>query len=211
MIGIFGGTFDPVHYGHLGLARAACEAAELERVIFVPLGVAPHRDQPIASPDLRVQTLAAELESYHGFEIDTTEIEKTSTSWTIETLEHFSRRMPDETLCLLMGSDAFKSIDTWHRWRSLMEYCHIIFVNRAGIEMNLNETVAKFLAENEMKDTKGLFAASTGGVYRIDADIPDISSSAVRERLASGLPVDEYVPEGVLNIIMKNGIYQDEG
>lgn len=207
MIGIFGGTFDPVHRGHLALAETASEKIGLQQVIFIPLGVPPHRSQPQASAELRVSMLHKALEPYASFELNTLEVEKTSPSWTVETLEHFSRSMPTETLCLLLGSDAFKPINTWYQWQTLIEYCHIAVVSRKGDQLALEDEVADFLAENRVDAIVDKPAQSRGSLLWIEADLPEISSTQVRQRAVSGQSLNKYVPRSVAAVIKQNGIY----
>jgi len=210
MIGIFGGTFDPVHLGHLALAKIVHEQVGLERVIFVPLGVPPHRPQPHAPAELRVRLLRRALEPYDYFEVDTHEVDKPDPSWTVKTLEYFAQLMPGETLCLMMGSDAFKSLNTWYHWRSITDFCHVAVVSRKGDQAELDPEVAGFLAEKQVDALADLPRETSGGILWIEADIPAISSTSVREQIASGEPLRDFVPEAVEAMIIENGIYGHE-
>ena len=207
MIGIFGGTFDPVHLGHLGLARTAAKRLELEKVIFVPLGIPPHRAMPAVSATDRLIMLRAALAPYERYAIDTSEIEKQTPSWTIETLAHFARNMPEQTLCLLMGADAFRSIDQWHRWQSLLDYAHIAVIERKGHGDELNTVVAEFLLHHQVDGLPSDIGRKAGAIFRLEGDVPEVSSSMVRDLIKAGKPVDKLLPPEVAGLIMENGFY----
>jgi len=207
MIGIFGGTFDPVHRGHLALAQTVYEHCKLQRIIFVPLGTPPHRGMPQVSSQSRVKMLQAAISGRAECEISTVEIEKSSPSWTVHTLEHFSQEMPDETLCLLMGSDAFKPINEWYRWRSLLDYCHLVVASRVGDEVELNEEVADFLAGHRITSLHDLEDGECGGIYWLEEELPDISSTQVRQLIESGKSLAESLPAAVESLIKENGYY----
>ena len=207
MIGIFGGTFDPVHLGHLALARTVQQHLYLERVIFVPLGIPPHRDMPRVSPSSRVKMLRAVVAEEPYFEVSTVEIDRSSPSWTVHTLEHFSNTLSGHTLCLLMGSDAFRFINQWYQWESLLDYCHLVVASRAGDTAELDQEVAGFLQSNSLSQLTEIPAGERGGIYWLEADIPDISSSSVRERIASGGSLADLLPAKVEKLIRLNGYY----
>ena len=207
MIGIFGGTFDPVHLGHLVLARTALQHLNLERIIFVPLGIPPHRDMPRVSPDSRVKMLRSVVADDPHFEVSTVEIDRSSPSWTVHTLAHFSKALPGQTLCLLLGSDAFRSINHWYRWKSLLDYCHVVVVSRAGDTSDFDGEVAAFLQSNRVSELADTQAGERGGIYWLEADIPDISSTAVRESIAAGESLSGLLAPPVEKLIRLNGYY----
>jgi nicotinate-nucleotide adenylyltransferase len=207
MIGIFGGTFDPVHFGHLGLAKAAYHHLDLQRIIFVPLGIPPHRGMPQVSSHARVKMLQAALQPYPNFEISTVEVDKDSPSWTVKTLEYFARHLPDETLCLLMGSDAFKPINEWYQWRSLLDYGHLVVVSRSGVENELCDEVAEFLALNRVDSLPGLTSGHRGKILWLEAGVVDVSSTGVREAIEAGKALTRLLPKSVERLIRENRYY----
>jgi len=207
MIGIFGGTFDPVHLGHLALAKVVYDHCQLQKIIFVPLGTPPHRGMPRVSAQSRVKMLQSVVSDHAEYEISTIEVEKSSPSWTVHTLEHFSQEMPGETLCLLIGSDAFKAINTWYRWQSLLDYCHLVVVSRVGDNEVLNDEVAEFMAEHRISSLYEMVNGIRGGIYWLEEDIPDVSSTRVRQSISAGESLTGLLPPVVESLIKENGYY----
>lgn len=207
MIGILGGAFDPVHYGHLELARMAGESIGLDGVIFVPLGAPPHRSQPQVSAELRVMMLRAAIAPYDHFDINTQEVDKDSTSWTVVTLENLADKMPDETLCLLLGSDAFKPLNSWYRWRSITDYCHIAVISRQNDRTLMDKEVATFLHERRTDVLQEKPAGEPGKVMWLEVDVPDISSTEIRQQISQGGPLGDLLPASVEALIKENGLY----
>ena len=207
MIGIYGGAFDPVHLGHLALAKVAQQSLMLDKVIFVPLGVPPHRPQPLATARQRISMLTAAIKNEAAFAVDTTEIEKAEPSWTVKTLEYFKQVMPGETLCLLLGSDAFKPINSWYRWRSILDYSHMLIVSRQGDEREMDEEVFGFLNTYRASALTEIKGNDSGKIYWLEADIPDISSTQVREAVKARKPLDRLLPDGVKQLIESQGLY----
>jgi nicotinate-nucleotide adenylyltransferase len=207
MIGLFGGTFDPIHLGHLGLANVASRQLDLQRVIFIPLGLPAHRELPQVSSQSRVNMLRAAVADHPEFEVSTVEIDRTTPSWTVHTLEHFSATYPEETLCLLMGSDAFGGINQWYRWQALLDYCHLVVISRSGVVLSDDAEVARYLADNRMHTIDELAERQHGGIYWLEADIADISSTGVREAIQAGAPLSGLLPPAVENLIRENEYY----
>lgn len=207
MIGIFGGTFDPVHLGHIGLATAARDHLHLQKIIFVPLGVPPHRDMPQVASQARVNMLRAAIKPYDDFELSTVEVEKESPSWTVKTLSYFASRLPNETLCLLMGSDAFKPINEWYQWRTLLNYAHIAVVTRAGMKVELSDEVAEFLRQHQVGSLPDSLGNDGGKILWLEADVVDVSSTRVRQTISQGGALKHLLPQAVESLIRENGYY----
>lgn len=207
MIGIFGGTFDPVHYGHLGLAQAVNRNLNTQRIIFVPLGNPPHRDRPQVSSEARVKMLRAAIQPYDNFEISTLEVDKATPSWTVETLAYFAEQLPDETLCLLMGSDAFRQINEWYEWHTLLDYAHMVVVTRAGVPMDLSDEVAGFLDCHRVESLPEPIADAQGNILLLQTDVPRVSSTQVRHAIEAGEALDRLLPESVEQLIRTNSYY----
>lgn len=132
-IGLFGGTFDPIHRGHIAIAQAAKKKFKLDRIIFVPAGVMPHKAKSIARAKDRLTMVYLATQRYKGFAVSDYEIRKKTPAYTIETVQYWKRKLPADTrLFFISGMDAFKEIKTWRKWQELFSICHFIVINRPG-------------------------------------------------------------------------------
>ena len=183
-IGIYGGTFDPVHYAHLILAREAIELLELEKVVFVPAALSPHKqDRPPTPPNIRVAMLQAGLAGEQRFTVDELELRRPPPSFTIDTIEEFRRANPDAEIFLCIGSDNLPRLHTWHRFEELRELVRFVVLDRG--------------------------AAALNGDYEVVRRPVDISSTEVRNRVATGQPIRYLVPPAVEEIIRREQLYQE--
>ncbi|MGH8120697.1 MAG: nicotinate (nicotinamide) nucleotide adenylyltransferase, partial [Gammaproteobacteria bacterium] len=132
-IGILGGTFDPVHHGHLRLAIECCERLALAEVRLVPLRVPPHRKPPRASPEHRLAMLKLAAENKNNLIVDDSELRRKTISYTIDTVSTLRKSSGRTPLCLLLGTDAFNMLHTWHRWQALLDYVHVVIAERPGV------------------------------------------------------------------------------
>ena len=184
-IGLYGGSFDPVHNGHLILARDAMERLELDKVVFLPAGISPHKlDRPPAPPEARCQVLAAAIADEPHFEMDPCEIEREGPSFTIDTVQLFRNRYPGAKLYYFIGDDNLPELDTWRDIANLRESAHFVVLSRAGMP---------FLSE---------FPIITRHI--------EISSTEIRNRIARGLSVRYMVPLPACDVIAKLGLYRDD-
>src|SRR6202522_2934291 len=131
-IGLFGGTFDPIHYGHLRTAFELWQLLKLAQVRFLPTGNPPHREAPLASSELRLEMVRAAVAGQPGFAVDDREIRRSGVSYSVDTLTDLRREHPQRSLCLLLGMDAFLGMPTWHRWRDIFELAHVVVAHRPG-------------------------------------------------------------------------------
>ena len=131
-IGILGGTFDPLHYGHLRPALEVCEQLGLDHVRLIPSRVPVHRPQPVATLEQRVEWLQQVAEEVPQMVVDLREVERESPSWMVVTLESLKVSFPKRPLCLILGMDAFLKIESWHRWEALLQLAHLVVTHRPG-------------------------------------------------------------------------------
>ena len=183
-IGIYGGTFDPIHHAHLILAREALEQLDLERVIFVPAAMSPHKlDEKSTAPALRLEMLRAALEGEERFTIDERELQRPSPSFTIDTIEELARANPDRKLFCLIGSDNVAGLSTWQRIDDLRRLVEFVVLDRGG------------------------GAAPDPGCISIHRPI-NISSTEIRNRVANGLSIRYLVPPAVEDLIRRHHLYR---
>lgn len=212
IIGLYGGAFDPVHFGHLGAAEVAGRQSGLERIIFVPTGNPPHRDDACASADNRFRLLQAAVCNCDRYSVSDFEIRKPATSWTIETLEYFYRCYRRQTLCLIMGSDAFGKIDGWHLGDEILNYSHIMVISREGDSHRLSATVAEYYRRHRVAELPATLTdkggRARGGILWVDARVPNVSSTEVRRRIRSGQGLASLLPAAVEALIRDGNMYE---
>ena len=208
MIAVLGGTFDPVHNGHLRTALDVQEALGIRQVHFVPLKEAVHREQPGTSAGLRCALVQAAVAEQPGFIMDDRELHRDGPSYSFYTLESFRREHPDEPLCFLMGSDAFDGFLSWHRPLGILELAHVVIMQRPDVHEPGGD-LGKLLDERRTSDAADLHKTPGGHILFQPVTQLDISASDIRQRIAVGKSVRYLVPERVLTIIDHLGLYQD--
>lgn len=207
MLGIFGGTFDPIHYGHLRVALEVQENLELESIIFIPLSIAVHRPQPIATAPQRLAMLQAAIAEQPGFLIDDAELNRTVPSYTLYTIIELQRKWPHVGLNLLIGYDAFQCFLNWKQPLEILNLVNLVVMQRPGIAMlSINENLNNLLNQRLCKSPQQLIN-STGRIFMQPVTQLDISSSFIRTQLATNKRVRFLVPDAVLNIIQKHKLY----
>jgi nicotinate-nucleotide adenylyltransferase len=190
-IGVFGGTFDPPHVGHLLVASDARETLKLDRLIFVPTGVQPFKAHtpPVASGQDRLEMLRLAVADDANYVVDDAEINRKGLSFTVDTLEHLSERHPSAQLFLLLGEDLLASFEQWRNPARIRELATLAAVRRAGPTSSGVEPAAP-------------------GVLMVSTRRVDVSSTEVRERLRAGKSIKGFVPESVERFIDARGLYR---
>jgi nicotinate-nucleotide adenylyltransferase len=186
-IGVFGGTFDPPHTGHLIVAQDAALALGLDRVLFVPAARPPHKlAADVTAPPLRARMLQLALEGDVRFGMDTLELDRTGPSYTVDTLVELRSRMAGAELSLLLGADQYADLHTWREPQRIRELATLAILERAG-------------------STGGILAP---GEVSVNVTRIDISATEIRGRVAAGLPIRYLVPAAVEDFIRQNGLYR---
>lgn len=213
-LGVFGGTFDPVHFGHLRLAEEAREALGLARVLWIPTGTPPHRDLPLAPADQRLEMVRLAIAGNPGFALDAGEAFDAGPSFTVPTLERLRREHgPARSLVLLLGMDAFRGLATWRRWHELFELAHLAVASRPGYtvgEEALPPDLAVAVRGRLTADAGALLRAPAGAVVPFPMTPLDISATQIRRRLEFGHGCRYLVPESVREYIQTHGLYHQE-
>lgn len=210
MIGVYGGTFDPVHYGHLRTSLEVREALELDELRFVPCQIPPHRGAPGATPEQRVAMLRAALaDAPYGVRIDTRELERAGPSFMFDTLSSIRDDIGSKTpLALIVGSDAFHGLHRWHRWQSLIELAHIVVMQRPGTEPTWPLEVDVFFAHRLCQHPTDLNIRPAGLIHIIVVSQLEISASHIRQLVGQQKSAQYLTPEPVLRLIDQNQLYR---
>ncbi|NOU23860.1 MAG: nicotinate-nucleotide adenylyltransferase [Methyloglobulus sp.] len=205
MIGIFGGTFDPVHYGHLRSALEVKEIFGLDEVRLVPSAQPPHRNPPQASIGMRLDMLKLAVKKQHGFAIDTREIARAGASYMVLTLESLRQEFPGQALLLFIGSDAFNQLTGWYQWQRLFDFAHIIVLTRPGYRVG---QLDDFFAARQVVDKQDLSQQLAGKLYFQAITQLDISATAVRNIIAGQRNPAFLLPDAVIAYIKEHKLYQ---
>lgn len=210
LIGILGGAFDPIHYGHLALAKEAYTQLSLDKVTLVPTYIPCHRASPVANIKHRVFMLKLAISDNSKLDVDTCELDRKGTSFTIDTLSYFKEKNKSATLCLILGMDAFNKIDTWKKWLSLLDFAHIVIANRPGesSKNNISKEHEKWCKQHLSKDLTEIYKSSNGGIYFINIPKLYISSSQIRAMLKNQQTVSKLLPKKTLSYINAHNLYQ---
>ncbi|MFV1972993.1 MAG: nicotinate-nucleotide adenylyltransferase [Thiohalobacterales bacterium] len=208
MLGILGGTFDPVHFGHLRPALDIQQALGLEEVRLLPCHIPPHRPPPLADAAQRVAMLEAAVRNYPEFSIDRRELERDGPSWMFDTLTSLRDELGSRGLCLLIGMDTFHGLPTWHRWHELIDLCHMVVMTRPGSEVRAAGELEDFIGLHRVVDPAELESHAAGRILFHDVTQLEISGTRIRALLSKGENAGFLVPETVLEIIRYEGLYQ---
>ena len=215
LIGVFGGAFDPIHYGHVKLAKAWQDLASLSKVLFIPSGLAPHKNIVLENKH-RIEMLNLALNPYTNFFTDDREIKKSQNdlkpSYTIETLQSLAiEKKEDQAFCFLMGSDAFLKLESWHLWNELFKYCHILIMERRESPIlvdQLTSALKKEWSERLTQNVEDLRRSSHGLIMAKQFEYIDISSSQIREAIYSNKNLLNFLPAAVADYINLHKLYR---
>lgn len=209
LLGLYGGTFDPIHNGHILPVSQAAKQIGLNHITLVPCHIPPLKDKPSTQPAQRLDMVNLLCNENPLFEVDDCELIKSSPSYTIETLRGFRDRYPNHSLCFFMGMDSFSSLPRWHEWQSLLNYCHIVVCKREEQQTQLSTEMKQYFHRFSIDDPTLLRSCLNGSVFMADTSDVPISSSLIRQKVKQKQPWQQYVPESICQYIQKNRLYQD--
>ena len=209
MIGIFGGTFDPVHYGHIKPALCVKQALHLTQIRFIPNRFPPHRESPWLNVEQRLSLLKIALKGYPDVVVDERELNRDGPSFMVDTLKSLHRDFPDEDWCLIIGLDAFIGITTWFQWRSLFDLCHLVVTTRPGFNKSaivdqMSAEDYRFLSARMVEHANALRPRETGKILLKSVPQLDISATQIRAKLLKNEDVSEWMPEAVFRKLSEN-------
>lgn len=209
-IGLLGGTFNPIHSGHLRMAQELAESLRLHSVKFIPSANPPHKPSPLVSAENRATMVQLAIADNPQFQFDGRELNRAGASYTVDTLESLRSELGhDVSLILIMGSDAFTKLNTWHRWQEIIQLCHIALVQRPASTNNdiLTKELETFLHNHYTENADDLHETSVGLVTMQAITPLEISSTAIRQALQLKHSARYLMPENVLNYILSKQLY----
>jgi nicotinate-nucleotide adenylyltransferase len=206
-IGIFGGAFDPIHYGHLRTGFELWQELRLDELRWVPTGNPGHRDQTIADAGLRLAMVRAAVADQPGFVVDDREVRRTGVSYSVDTLLELRAELPDRSLLLILGMDAFLGLPHWHRWREILDLAHVVVAHRPGWKAPTSGPLGEVMVDRGTGSVRELHAARAGRIYVHGVTQLEISSTDLRTIITSGRDPRFLVPDAVRDIIIETGCY----
>src|SRR5215207_5237882 len=212
-IALYGGTFDPVHIGHIEVARGVSQLFEIEKVLFIPAQMAPHKiGRPVTEPIHRYAMLALATQHDPELAISTFELDAPDRRYTVETVEHFQHEVGDSTeLFFIMGADSWSEITTWRDWKRLLTMTNHIVVTRPGYEPAETDVGAVGERIVDMRSGKESIGPGVKGIFFTDVVMNDVSATNIRQIAREGRTeeLSKFLPVPVLDYIKKYGLYRE--
>lgn len=206
-IGILGGTFDPIHYGHLRTAIELQQTLDLAEVRFIPCYQPVHRKLPTASPEQRLAMVTKAIEGEAHLTVDPCEIQRKGPSYTIDTLEILHKKFSQSPLCLIMGIDALLNFPSWHRWESILDLAHLLVVHRPQYQLPHTGIISTILKERLARNPNVLHQSLAGSIVLQPVTPLEISATDLRKQISMGKNPRYLLPDSVLEYIKKHGVY----
>ncbi len=209
-LGVFGGTFDPIHYGHLRSAFEMLQALDFGEVRFIPCSDPPHRGITYASAEQRYRLVELAIDGQDGFVSDDRELRRDGLSYTVDTLISLREEFPDRSLGLIVGMDAFLGLPGWHRWDEILNFAHIVVAHRPGWKAPDLGVLGKLISDHGTHRVGDLHTAIAGRVHIHAVTQLEISSTEIRDLVAAGRDPCFLMPGAVRDEILNLGIYKGD-
>lgn len=207
-IAIFGGTFDPIHHGHLKTSSTLQDHFHFERYVFLPCKTPTQKPAATANNEHRIQMIQSAIQEIENAEIDVREMERSTPSYTVDTLLSFRTQYPEASITLIMGYDAFLSLPRWHQWEQLIQLANVLVINRVGYQQQkLPVELKLLLKQHQTQDPMELLRHREGLIGFFNAGDYDLSSSSIRKKLVEGKDMSDMLPNAVLDYIRKWQLY----
>lgn len=205
MIGIYGGTFNPVHYGHLRTALEVKQILALDEIRLVPCRMPPHREHPKVSAEMRLRMLQLAVAEVPGMRVDRRELDRDGPSYMVDTLASLRREFSAQPILLFVGADAFAGLEKWHKWRHLFDYAHVVVMTRPG---HRGGELNDFLNRRLTEQSEDLRRNSCGCLYFQNVTRLEISATAIRELIANEMDPRFLLPDAVIGYIRHHNLYR---
>lgn len=206
-LALFGGTFDPVHYGHLRCADEARQKLNLEKLYLLPAGNPPHRNTPVATVRQRLEMLQLAQAEFPHLAIDDREIRRSGVSYMFDTLKGIRQEFPQRSLLLLIGQDAANDLHSWFEWEQLFELSHIVILTRPGVQTQYRQNLAKQIQRRLVSDVQKLLLSQAGAVLHLGVAAIDISATTIKSIMRLGRSPRSMMPGPVWDYINENRLY----
>lgn len=206
-IGILGGTFDPIHYGHLRPCLDLLQQLKLDHIRLLPNHIPPHRATPGSSAHHRLAMAKLAIEQCHELHIDERELHRSTPSYTIDTLIELASEFPDTAICFLIGMDSLNSLHTWHRWQELLSYCHLVVSYRPNYQLNLAPEVQTVFDQVQTTDPDLIHQNSHGHILLWPSTQLEISATRIRQLIKTQQNPSYLLPNNVITYIKQHNLY----
>ncbi|UVW35711.1 nicotinate-nucleotide adenylyltransferase [SAR92 clade bacterium H455] len=208
-VAIFGGTFNPVHFGHLRIAIELVELLGVDSLHMTPCSLPPHREALTVSAEQRMAMLQIALADYPQLVADDIELRRGGTTYTIDTLRQIRQQIGNDTpLYLCVGVDVLITLESWQEWQQLRDYCHLVISARPGYELPTSGALANWINQHRCDDLPQLKQCSAGKLYFCDTTRLAISSTQIRDKIKHGDAIDFLTPAAVVNYIHQYDLYE---
>jgi len=206
-LALFGGTFDPVHYGHLRCADEVRQKLQLEKLYLLPAGCPPHRETPVASVKQRLEMLQLALAEFPFLQVDDRETRRSGPSYMVDTLQELRTKFPQRPLILVIGQDAANHLHGWHHWQELFGFTHLVILTRPGSRAEYRQDLAKNMLRRSVSDMQELLCLKAGRVLDMEVTSIDISATTIKSIIRLGRLPHSMLPDSVLDYINENRLY----
>ncbi|MGB2180145.1 MAG: nicotinate-nucleotide adenylyltransferase [Porticoccaceae bacterium] len=208
-VALLGGTFNPIHFGHLNLANCLVDYLQVESMRMIPCAIPPHRETPSVSAEQRLAMLQLAIDDHPLLTSDDLELRKSTPSYSIETVQQIRQQVGEETpLFFCIGMDSLLTIDSWHHWQQLLDYCHLAICPRPGYKLPIKGHLAEWIEQNLCDDIERVKTLAQGCLHLCKIPLKDISSTAIRDSIKCAQSIDHLTPKSVVNFITKHSLYE---
>ncbi|RJF37237.1 nicotinate-nucleotide adenylyltransferase [Pseudoalteromonas gelatinilytica] len=210
MIAIFGGTFDPIHLGHINMAEQCVQQCQLDTLYFMPCAIPAHKAKPGISDEHRINMLKLAIENNPHFAIDYRELNREGASYSLLSLEELRAENPSAPIMFLIGMDSFNTLDKWFKWQEIVKLCHIVVYQRPGQHCQVDGELAAYKAHAFTKQLSQLQHAPAGKLFFLNGLQVNAASSEIREKLQLNATAAELLPTAVSQYIAQHHLYQTD-